>query len=121
MTACYCDGDGPLVYRAERPVARKRHTCDECGRPILPGERYERAVGLWDFFQTFDTFKTCCHCLAARDAVLSRVRCFCWSHGGLREEISEAIRFGWFLDEAPGLTFHLYWLEYERRQYRKHP
>lgn len=40
--------------------ARKAHNCDECGRPIEPGETYHPTAGSWegDFF----TIKACAHC-----------------------------------------------------------
>ena len=40
---CFCDyGDPPDFYVATKPKARKHHVCEECGGPIMPGERYER-------------------------------------------------------------------------------
>ena len=46
-------------------MARKAHKCNECGRAIRPGERYERAGGVWD--GRFASFKTCEHCVVARE------------------------------------------------------
>lgn len=38
----------PDVFESKEIVARVTHRCDECGRPIPKGEKYERCKGLWD-------------------------------------------------------------------------
>lgn len=61
-----CDigsGDLPRLVTVTRPKARKTHKCCECGSEILPGETYEKVVGLWDDFQTY---KTCLFCAGVR-------------------------------------------------------
>lgn len=98
---CYCDYERPDCYWSSRPLARKEHRCEECGRRIQPGERYERVRmitrgdGPW-------TCKTCLYCLAMRDLVESRAECFCWAHGNLVEDIRgtvDNLRY-----EIPGLA-----------------
>lgn len=95
---CYCDGERPSVYHATRPIARKAHRCHECGATIHPGERYERAAGLWD--GRWDHYRTCAGCLLIRDHLAQVRPCFCWSHGGLAEEIPAEISDGWDLREG---------------------
>jgi len=46
-------------------IARKRHTCTECGGHIEPLDCYERVTGCWD--GSVQTFKTCLFCEQARD------------------------------------------------------
>ena len=41
------------------PTAQKAHRCDDCGRTIDPGEKYQRGVGLDG---TAWTWKRCDHC-----------------------------------------------------------
>lgn len=47
------------------PVARRRHTCCECGGNIEPGSAYQRTAGCWD--GTMDQFRTCIPCVNTRD------------------------------------------------------
>lgn len=49
-------------------TAKKVHYCDECGKAVLPGERYHRAVGTWE--GNFFTNRACLHCSAAREIVV---------------------------------------------------
>jgi hypothetical protein len=115
VSACVCDLDPPTFYRATRPRARVPHRCEECGHTIARGERYEQAVGVWE--GRVDRFVTCCHCLAMRDLVLSRVPCFCWGHGGLREGLVELLSD--MPGAIPGLAFAVGRLEIERRRMRE--
>lgn len=39
---------GVTVLRDDRPVARKRHTCQGCMKPIEPGTRYVRQANVYD-------------------------------------------------------------------------
>ena len=81
---CAYDGDDPAtVYRGEQRTARKRHTCSECGRGIMPGERYENVGGLWD--GRWQTFKTCAHCREAQRWLIHQCRGFL--HGGTLEDV----------------------------------
>ena len=47
------------------PTARKRHRCCECRGFVEPFDIYQHVSGMWD--GDFNTFKTCPHCLQARD------------------------------------------------------
>jgi methionyl-tRNA synthetase len=110
---CYCDlGETPRVYHAARPKARAAHQCDECGRTIHPGERYERVRAIWE--DTPYLIKTCVYCLAMRDLLEAHAKCFCWMHHSLRDDIRD------WLDEhglaAGGLAFALGRIEVERRR-----
>lgn len=110
MTACFCDYDNEpaKAYWSSRPLARKAYRCDECGGEVLPGERYERVRAIWD---RPETARTCVYCLAARDLCVSHMRCFCWAHFSLRDDIGYALE-----GAPPGLRFALGRLELERRQ-----
>lgn len=50
-------------YRVSFPVARKDHTCQECGRKIAFGEKYHAAAGKSE--GTMWTAKVCVHCQVA--------------------------------------------------------
>ena len=48
------------------PVARKKHTCDDCRTPILPGEKYLRTEGKWDgYMMTYKSHSDCHACCVA--------------------------------------------------------
>ena len=111
MSECYCDYDPATIYKASRPTARKPHVCEECGRQIQPGERYESVFGVWE--NKGNTYHTCRHCLALRDYVQAHVPCFCWAHGSTIEDAMETARS--FAHEAPGFLFGAY-----RRQVQIH-
>lgn len=70
-------------------VARKEHRCEECGRKIAPGEKYDRHAGKWegDFF----TNVACAHCAVLRRMVNDvddyYYECY---FGGLGEWVSES-------------------------------
>jgi hypothetical protein len=90
--------------------ARKEHKCTECGSVIKKGEEYEYISGMWD--GTWDFFKTCQDCIDIRES-LSMMECFCWSHGGLAEDLSN--QFAW-AEFTPGEKFaHLRVLAKHRR------
>ena len=101
MEACYCDYEPASVYEASVVKARKRHQCEECGRAILPGERYERAKGIWEGEPA--TYNTCGQCLALRQFIKAHIPCFCWGHGRMIDDAREAVEaYGW---ETKGLRF----------------
>lgn len=65
---CWCnirDYDHPAVIRDEFPTARKSYLCCECGETISPGQKYHKAVGLWE--NGWRTFRTCMPCYRLRD------------------------------------------------------
>ena len=99
---CYCDYDGPTVYRQTARVARKTHVCSECGHAaIRPGQTYQDIFGVWD--GEISTFKRCKYCDEFLSYVTAHVPCFCWYHGNIvdggRAELRE------YDHEAPGLYF----------------
>lgn len=98
---CVCDYgiDSPAVYDAQRPIARKQHTCSECGCPIEAGERYERVKTLYD---RWDTYRTCYRCLALRDHLEAVSCCFCWYHDNMLEDAANEIDFA---NWKPGYKF----------------
>ena len=81
---CVYDYDTYEVFRRSTPTARRRHNCYECGRVVEPGERYERAVGLFD--GRWDSMATCPRCLEAR-RFLDVVCHGQWLYGDIWEEL----------------------------------
>jgi hypothetical protein len=104
---CFCDYDAPEVYSSTKPKARKPHQCEECGGPILPGEKYEYVFGKWDGYVS--TFKTCERCFDIRQWVKNNVPCFCWAHGNMIEDAKEAVAEAQYRAKAEtvGLQFGL--------------
>lgn len=43
-----CDFEGPSAYRERLVTARLPHRCYSCGFPIMRGEVYHHASGVWD-------------------------------------------------------------------------
>jgi len=66
---CSCvyigDYDQPEFHRESLQKAIKSHRCDECGKIIKPGEKYEYSLGKWDGI--FGYNKTCLDCLSIRN------------------------------------------------------
>lgn len=79
------DGEGFEFSRGFMRKARKEHRCCECGRGIEVGERHEYMRGLYD--GSWDTFRTCAHCIAARSWL--RVECRGWLYCGVGEELEQ--------------------------------
>ena len=103
---CSCDyGDQPAFYVATQPRAREPHRCYECGGPITPGERYERVSAKWD--SRVDTICTCERCFDLRVWVKNNVPCLCVMHGGMDEQMRDAVEEACWRagDEARGLKF----------------
>ena len=105
VTECVCDYDPASVYEAVDRIARKQHRCYECGRPIWPGEAYEKVFGIW-YDEGPQTFKTCVRCLALREFVQSNVKCFCWAHGNVIDDALETARH--YHEQGNGLLFGAY-------------
>ncbi len=63
-----CNIDLPVTQRESTPVARKRHDCCECRRPIIKGQQYHVFSGIWDKPLRF---KTCQRCQRVRNALAS--------------------------------------------------
>lgn len=96
------DCDPSDVWNALWPVALKSHRCGECGREIESGERYERVTSLHD--GTWDTFKTCDHCQAARKWLM--LVCGGWVHDRVGEDLRghlEDYASMWLLRAAYGV------------------
>lgn len=90
MIDCWCDYEPAQIYEQHIiKSARAKHACAECGRSILPGERYERTFGMWE--NQISVFKTCQDCLNIRQFVKNSVPCFCWAHGSMLDDAKEAI------------------------------
>lgn len=83
----YDDGEGYTVSQRAERKARKPHRCDECGRTILPGERYEALTGLYEGSWCYT--KVCLHCLAAR-RWLSKV-CGGWMDEAVEMDLQEHV------------------------------
>jgi len=98
--SCSCDYSAPEFYILETPTARKEHRCEECGCAIHAGEKYERVRAKWE--GAVATVKTCPDCVEIRDA-LKEMECFCWSHGGLWEDIRGQFENAYF---SPALRFN---------------
>lgn len=65
--------------------ARKAHECGECRRQIRIGETYEVAKGVDDY--GVSTFKTCAHCVAAREWLV--IICGGFLYQGVLEDLEE--------------------------------
>jgi len=83
MSKCDCiyidamDSDGPECFSETRPIAKKVHTCSECGRIIESGEEYAYETGKWN--GEFEVYKTCEDCLSIREAMF----CEKWEYTNL--------------------------------------
>jgi len=77
----------PIAVREEKfPVARKQHTCMECGEPIPAGARYEYVKGLCD--GSWFTHKTCWSCKVMRDSLFHS-----WTYGQVWQAFKYAYDF----------------------------
>lgn len=100
MSDCDCDyGESSEFYAATTRTARKEHTCDECHRDIVAGERYEYVAAKHD--GSMWTARTCSRCLAVREYVQTHVPCFCWLHHSMLDDADDTIRE--YRHELPGM------------------
>lgn len=87
--------DAPDAFCAVLRKARKQHHCCECMSPIMPGEIYEYASGVW--VGTGQSFKTCTPCAEFRQQFLEDLYSSHWDNitifGHLQCEASEF--YGW--------------------------
>ena len=84
--SCACDVDDgePIMPFNERfPVARKAHTCCECGEPIKPRQQYQYVWGI--SYGEAVTFKTCMSCYRIRRDYGCRI------FGELAENVRECL------------------------------
>lgn len=93
---CYCENPAVVQWES-RPKARKAHHCNECGRTIKRGERYEHVYGVWQ--DGPGVFNTCVYCLAVRDTIQNYAGCFCWEYGNMLENMRDWLND----DDTPGL------------------
>ncbi len=99
MSSCDCSYDTwddylPAVCRTSWHIARKQHTCCECGLSIAPGERYERVEGCWE--GTWSTFKTCDPCARIRKDYCASG----WIYGELRDTLWECLGIDYITGEV---------------------
>lgn len=87
------DADGWEVFHSATPVARIEHRCGDCGRTIIPGERYHRGEGLIDGY--WSTNKVCGHCDAASRWLLAV--CNGFLYGGILQDLVEHWDESWEL------------------------
>ena len=82
------DSDGNDFYEEEMRTARKEHKCSECGKKILPGDKYAHSTGKTCGVKEIWTNKTCVVCDEIREHF------YCgggWLFGQLWEDIREQI------------------------------
>ena len=106
MISCYCDdGPTPSIYDVRVYRAKKQHVCEECSRKIQKGELYERVFGVWEGRP--EVFRSCEHCRDLRVWVSNSVPCFCPAHGGMDQQMREAVEEATWRapDETKGLWF----------------
>lgn len=104
---CVCDAaEDVAFYRATIRRARKGYNCEECARPIRPGDRYEAAFGVTCDGYSYDP-RTCLSCVDIRTWVKNNVPCFCWAHGSMLDDAKEAIEEACYRapEETRGLRF----------------
>lgn len=99
MSTCACDYEYPTFHRIEIRKARKEHRCSECGSAIHPMENYEEYTCLSDGRWWRD--RVCPDCLEIR-GTLQEMPCFCWSYGGLSEDVYYQMKESMF---RPGERF----------------
>jgi hypothetical protein len=75
------------VSTQRRSTARRDYRCDECGRTIAAGERYERFSGLNSDWGKWETWRTCEHCLWARQWLSAQ--CGGWCFAGVAEDLRD--------------------------------
>lgn len=80
------DYDPPELYRSTKHTARKNHNCDECGKLISVGEKYEYVFGIWE--GKANVHKTCSVCLDIRRVFF----CDGWIFEGVFEELHNHIQ-----------------------------
>lgn len=98
---CSCDYDPPEIITTRVYSAKKEHTCDECGRQIGPGEKYEYVWGKWE--GDVSVVKTCPDCMELRQWAEISVPCFCYAFGNLHEEAREMVSE--IRRDIPGIIF----------------
>ena len=106
MANCWCDYVPSKFYSAAIRKARKEHECEECGRAIARGEKYEYVSGMWEDY--IDTYKTCLGCVELKKLVKQFVPCFCWHHRTLHDDAKETADY--YRGECPELLVRVRWM-----------
>ena len=81
----YHDDGIAVVLAARIRTARKQHSCHECYRKIMPGEKYHDERHLWD--GELQNYKICPHCDVARDWLTEECGGFLYT--AIQEDILE--------------------------------
>jgi hypothetical protein len=99
------------MLSSRSPVARKQYRCDECGRDIGIGERYQRDAYVFDGY--FYDHIACGHCVAARRWL--EVVCNGWVFGGVLADLSDHLAESW---ATSAMLVRV--VRYSRRRWRRH-
>lgn len=91
MSDCSCiwvdsGDDMPEIHSEYDYTAKKQHKCSECGRIIMPGEKYEYVFGVWDGIPSI--YKTCRDCQSVRNAFF----CEGWLYSMIWDNVWEHLR-----------------------------
>jgi hypothetical protein len=86
----YDDAEQVEWATSETRTARKIHRCNECRRPIIPGETYIADRYVSDGKMTMH--KVCQHCGVLRSWL--QAECGGWTYGGLRADFLEHFGHG---------------------------
>ena len=93
------------IGRWTTPVARKLHTCENCGRKIDQGEKYHSYDGIYDGIA--NAWKDCRHCAA----LISMFDLYgIYDEGVGPDEVGE-----WEPETVAGLRAKVYWRKRWRR------
>lgn len=76
----YFDCEPSSMFRDILRAARKAHACEECGAPIVPGEKYHAVSGLSD--GEWWHIKVCDCCERKRCALATEMDLDCIPYGG---------------------------------------
>lgn len=77
-------GEQGQIFTKHNRKALKEHKCYECGKIILPGEKYCYESGKWA--DEIHSYRTCLDCLSIRDEI------FCsYVYGNIWEDLREQI------------------------------
>lgn len=87
MTCCPLtssdDGEPAKFYDSSKPLAKRSHTCSECGGKITKSERYERVSAMWSWDKRPETYRTCSLCVEIR----THFSCDGWIFGQLWDDL----------------------------------
>jgi hypothetical protein len=95
---CDCSVDVdcyPSCYREQQRTARKSHECCECHEPIVAGQKYEYASGVWD--GSPGSYRTCLPCARIRDHYCAHG----FILGSLRTQLQDCLGFDYLTAPEP--------------------